>query len=142
VRVIYFNVWWAEIVICEAPVGASIFWPSGLDFLDGEVPGRWKVSKPVGDASEPRCRIVAVGAEVKTKNIRLAIRNAHGKLSKRRQREGVLGVMLKGEPYKVPKIRGALRVVGFFHIPGPDAWEAMYRGILDCKRPKGLPATV
>lgn len=139
-KVLYFPTHWSEIVFCEAPVGTAMFWPKEHGLSGGAAKGRWKVLTPVKDGLPPRTRVVCVVEEVAQEKFGDALRGVFARLSSRRKREGVLGVLLKDDPYKVPETGELLYCVGFFHVPAAEAWEEGLSSMN--KPPEGFPTRV
>lgn len=124
-KVVYVYSHWGEIVIGEAPVGASTFWPAEtpISWTDGKVQGHWRINDPVRDALQPRTRIVSLCHEVPEDKLVDVIHDAYARLSGSRQRKGTFGVILKryGEERKqrnlFPLDSSDALAVGFFHVP-------------------------
>jgi hypothetical protein len=151
-RVVYAQPHYSEIVICEAPVGSSLFWTAKapMPWKDGKVHGRWRLGTPVGDTLQPRTRIVPFCHEVPEGKLTACIRDAASRLPPVRQNGGTLGVILKRYGVKERSLRkysvfpldhDDILAVGFFHIPPTtDPYWVEYLSAFAEEPPKpGLP---
>jgi len=128
-RIRYVNVWYGEIVLCEAPVGTSLFQVAmnPMPWTD-EVKGRWRLITPVNDNLEPRVRVCPLAHEAEIRHLGNLVKDAHRRLPPTRQNGGTLGVILKGERYHVPETKALVQTIGFFHVPltDDDSLDALF----------------
>ncbi len=98
---------------------------------------KWKTSRAVKDSIGPRCRILALADEVEDSlpAFRTVLRRAFRKLPPYKRIRGVIGVVLKDDPFVIHDEDSGralrLRNVGFFHVPSLRAWASLYGGSID-----------
>lgn len=130
-RILYFDTWYGEIVLCEAPPGTAVFWPWHREMVHNDrrlrpEPLGWKTLGLVKDGGNPRARLICICDEIQNnvEAFKKALRKAWNKLPKSRKVRGVLGVILKGDP--TPWKGEVFRNVGFFHVPSWRKWKALH----------------